>query len=71
MPLLHYNVWMLFVTVRFDHILPASSFRLISPQNQKQRKGIMPKEPDEFPKHWVGGYSGWSLALFSEKYLNT
>lgn len=57
----------LLVTIVFDEILPASGW--ISSQNQKQRKRVTPEEPDEFPNHWAGGYSGWSLAVFHEKYL--
>lgn len=58
---------MLFITIGFDEILPASGW--ISSQNQKQRKRVTPEEPDEFPNHRAGGYAGWSLALFHEKYL--
>lgn len=61
------NLWyaVTFVTIGFEEILPASGW--ISSHSQKQR--VTPEEPEEFPSHLAGGYSGWSLALSHENCL--
>lgn len=63
------NLWyaVMFVTIRFEEILPASSW--ISSHNQKLR--VTPEEPEELPSHLAGRYSGWSLALLHESCLKS